>query len=60
MDQVNHNKNVIEDCKNSIEYVRLRQDYLSKDNLLREYNAISEEFKNGLKRAIKGKHHLSY
>ena len=45
MDQVNHEKNVIEVCKKSIEYVRLRQNYLSKDNLLREHNAISGEFK---------------
>ena len=50
MDQVNHNKNVIEVCKNSIEYVRLRQDYLSKDNLLRERNAISEEFREWLQK----------
>ena len=50
MDQLNHNKNVIEVCKNSIEYVRLRQDYLSQDNLLREYKAISEEFKEWLKK----------
>tara|TARA_B100001115_G_C15577459_1_gene275696 strand:+ start:287 stop:484 length:198 start_codon:yes stop_codon:yes gene_type:complete len=50
MDQENHNKNVIEVCKNSIEYVRLRQDYLSKDNLLREHKAISEEFKEWLKK----------
>ena len=49
MDQVNHNKNVIEVCKNSIGYVKLRRDYLSKDNLLRERNAISEEFKEWLK-----------
>jgi len=51
MDHVNHNKNVIKVCKNSLEYIRLRQDYLSKDNLLREHNAISEEFKEWL---IKG------
>jgi len=50
MDQLNHNKNVIEVCKNSIEYVKLRQDYLLKDNLLREHNAISEEFKEWLKK----------
>ena len=37
-------------CKNSINYVRLRQDYLSKDNQLREYNAISEEFREWLKK----------
>ena len=48
--QKNHNKNVIEVCKNSINYVRLRQDYLSKDNQLREYNAISEEFREWLKK----------
>ena len=48
MDEKNHNKNVIEVCKNSINYVRLRQDYLSKDNQLREYNAISEEFREWL------------
>ena len=45
MEQVNHNKNVIEVCKNFIEYIRLRQKSLSKDNLLRENNAILEEFK---------------
>jgi len=50
MDEKNHNKNVIEVCKNSINYVRLRQDYLSKDNQLREYNAISEEFREWLKK----------
>ena len=50
MDEKNHNKNVIEVCKNSINYVRLRQDYLSKDSLLREYKAISEEFKEWLKK----------
>ena len=50
MDHVNHNKNVIKVCKKSIEYARLRQDYLSKDNLLREHNAISEEFKEWLRK----------
>ena len=50
MDEKKHNKNVIEVCKNSINYVRLRQDYLSKDNQLREYNAISEEFREWLKK----------
>ena len=50
MDEENHNKNVIEVCRNSINYVRLRQDYLSKDNQLREYNAISEEFREWLKK----------
>ena len=50
MDEINHNKNVIEVCKNSINYVRLRQDYLSKDNQLREYNAIAEEFREWLKK----------
>ena len=50
MDQANHNKNVIEVCKNSIDYVKVRQQYLSKDNLLREHKAISEEFKEWLKK----------
>ena len=50
MDQLDHNKNVIEVCKNSIDYVRLRQDYLSQDNLIREYKAISEEFREWLKK----------
>ncbi len=50
MGELNHNKNVIEVCKNSIGYVKLRQDYLSKDNLLREYNALSEEFREWLKK----------
>ena len=50
MDQLNHNKNVLKVCKNSIKYVKLRQDYLSKDNLLSEYKAISEEFKEWLKK----------
>ena len=40
MEQINYNKNLIEVCKISIAYVRLRQDYLSKDNLLREYKVI--------------------
>jgi len=48
MDEKNHNKNVIEVCKNSINYEILRQDYLSKDNHLRKYNAISEEFREWL------------
>ena len=50
MDQLNHNKNVIEVCKNSIEQVMLRQNYLSKDNLLRERKAISKEFKEWLEK----------
>ena len=50
MDEENHNQKVFEVCKKSIDYVRLRQDYLSKDNLLREYKAISEEFKEWLKK----------
>ena len=53
MDRVNHNKNVIEVCKNFIEYVGLHQDYLSKDNLLKEHKAISDEFKEWLKKVIK-------
>ena len=48
--QVNHDKNVIEVCKNSIEYTRLRQDSLSKNNLLKKYNAISKEFREWLKK----------
>ena len=36
--------------KISIEYVRICKDYLSIDNLLREHNAISEEFKEWLKK----------
>ena len=50
MDEKTHNKNVIEVCKNSINYVRLRQDYLSKDNQLREYNGISEEVREWFKK----------
>ena len=50
MDKENHNKNVIEVFKNSIDYVRHRQDYLTKHNLFREHNAISEEFKEWLKK----------
>tara|TARA_B100000674_G_C37706906_1_gene853291 strand:- start:361 stop:606 length:246 start_codon:yes stop_codon:yes gene_type:complete len=50
MDKINHNKNVIEVCKNSIDYIKLRQEYLLRDNLLREYKAISEEFKEWLKK----------
>ena len=50
MEQINHNKNVIQVCKNSLEYMRLRQESLSRDNLLREYQAISEEFKEWLKK----------
>ena len=41
MDQINHNKNVREVCRTSIDYVRLRQGFLSRFNLLREYKAIS-------------------
>ena len=37
MEQVNYNKNVIQVFKNSLEYVKFRQEYLSRDNLLREY-----------------------
>ena len=36
--------------KNSIEQVRFRHVYLSKDNLLREHNAISEEFKEWIEK----------
>ena len=50
MDQVNHDKKVIEVCKNSIDYVNVRQDYLKRDNLIRESKAISEEFKEWLKK----------
>ena len=52
MDQVNHDKQVIEVCKTSIGYVKERQKYLTRDNLLRERNAISEEFKEWLKKEI--------
>ena len=36
--------------KNSIEQVRFRHVYLAKDNLLREHNAISEEFKEWIEK----------
>ena len=52
MDQVNHNKQVIEVCKTSIGYVKERQKYLTRDNLLRESKAISEEFKEWLIKEI--------
>ena len=44
MDQVDHDKQVIEVCKTSIGYVKERQKYLTRDNLIRERKAISEEF----------------
>ena len=40
----------MEVCKNSIEQVRFRHVYLAKDNLLREHNAISEEFKEWIEK----------
>jgi len=52
MDQVNHDKQVIEVCKTSIGYVKERQKYLTRDNLIRERKAISEEFKEWLKKEI--------
>ena len=52
MDQVNHDKQVIEICKTSIGYVKERQKYLTRDNLLREHKAISEEFNEWLIRDI--------
>ena len=52
MDEVNHDKQVIEVCKNSIGYVKERQKYLTKDNLLLEHKAISEEFKEWLIKEI--------
>ena len=52
MDQVNHDKQVIEVCKTSISYVKERQKYLTRDNLLRESKAISEEFKEWLTKEI--------
>ena len=52
MDQVNHDKQVIEVCKTSIGYVKERQKYLTRDNLIRERKAISEEFKEWLIKEI--------
>ena len=52
MDQINHDKQVIEVCKTSIGYVKQRQKYLTRDNLLRERKAISEEFKEWLIKEI--------
>ena len=52
MEEKNHNKKVIEVCKNSINYVRLRQDYLSKDNQLREIMQFQKNLENGLKKVI--------
>ena len=52
MDHVNHDKQVIEVCKTSIGYVKERQKYLTRDNLIRERKAISEEFKEWLKKEI--------
>ena len=50
MDQANHNKNVLEVCKTSIDYIQSRREHLTRDNLLKEYKAISEEFKEWLKK----------
>ena len=52
MDQGNHDKQVIEVCKTSIGYVKERQKYLTRDNLLREHKAITEEFKEWLIKEI--------
>ena len=52
MKQVNHDKQVIEVCKTSIGYIKERQKYLMRDNLLRERKAISEEFKEWLIKEI--------
>ena len=52
MDQVNHDKQVIEVCKTSIGYVKERQKYLTRDNLIRERKAISEEFREWLIKEI--------
>ena len=52
MDLGNHDKQVIEVCKTSIGYVKERQKYLTKDNLLGECKAISEEFKEWLIKEI--------
>ena len=52
MDQVNHDKQVIEVCKTSIGYIKERQKFLMRDNLLRERKAISEEFKEWLIKEI--------
>ena len=52
MDQVNHDEQVIEVCKTSICYVKERQKCLTRDNLLRERKAISEEFKEWLIKEI--------
>ena len=50
MDQINHDKQVIEVCKTSIDYVKESQKYLTRDNIIRERKAISEEFKEWLKK----------
>tara|TARA_B100000212_G_C27219116_1_gene466444 strand:- start:402 stop:647 length:246 start_codon:yes stop_codon:yes gene_type:complete len=52
MDQANHDKEVIEVCKTSIGYIKERQKNLTRDNLLREHKAISEEFKEWLIKEI--------
>ena len=52
MDQVDHDKQVIEVCKTSIGYVKERQKYLTRDNLIRERKAISEEIKEWLIKEI--------
>ena len=52
MDQLDHDKQVIEVCKTSIGYVKERQKYLTRDNLIRERKAISEEFKEWLIKEI--------
>ena len=52
MDQVDHDKQVIEVCKPSIGYVKERQKYLTRDNLIRERKAISEEFKEWIIKEI--------
>ena len=52
MEKVDHDKQVIEVCKTSIGYVKERQKYLTRDNLIRERKAISEEFKEWLIKEI--------
>ena len=52
IDQDDHDKQVIEVCKTSIGYVKERQKYLTRDNLIKERKAISEEFKEWLIKEI--------
>ena len=52
MYQVNYDQQVIEACKYPIGYLKERQIYLTRDNLIRERKTISEEFREWLRKEI--------